>query len=325
MILLAGCGTAVTPEPPPPTLTPPPPTATIRPTPLPTATPEPTEEAPLPDTILSDTVTFSSNALAEDTGVLINFQHPRAWQTSYFSDSGSSGWLIANADPNEAFWYALRTGEESLLLIMPAYDSGGLLDLPATPEAVTLEANGKTIQFIMVDGEIKGNIIQDEMAFMFFGTYPPDNEAEFRNVIESILTTFTWEDLGMTDLSDVWLLGTRAEGSIKSGDTVDGYVPMASISEWTFTGTKGSTVSLNINTHEPAVVLILDVLDENDQSLLPDGAQEFTESITIADLAIPADGAYRILVTAPTGFGKFGPWDPPAEAKIYGWYTLTLD
>lgn len=57
----------------------------------------------MPDSIPQDTVTFTSNAFAEDTGVLINFQHPRAWQTGYFSDSGWSGWLVSNADPNEAF------------------------------------------------------------------------------------------------------------------------------------------------------------------------------------------------------------------------------
>jgi hypothetical protein len=279
----------------------------------------------MPSIIPQDSVTFSSNAFAEDTGVLVSFQHPRAWQPSYFSDSGYSGWLISNADPNEAFWSALSTGEESLLMILPVYDLDYLREIPADAEPILIEANGKTIEYVLADSEIGGHIIQDEIAFEFFGRVPATNIAEYEADLEAMLTSFTWEDLGATDLTEVWLLGTRAEGMVAMGSTVDGYVPLASISEWTFTGTKEDVVNLTVSTYEPDVSLIVDVIDERGDSLLQKGAQLFIDAISVDELVLPSDGTYRIQVTAPTGFGKFGPWNPPAEAKIYGWYSLTLE
>jgi hypothetical protein len=353
VLIVAGCGTAA-PLTPQPTNTPPPtstnePTVTNTSTPLPTATAtseptatataEPTAEptleatpdihltraARMPSAIPQDTVTFSSNAFAENTGVLVNFQHPRAWQPSYFSDSGFSGWLISDADPNEAFWSALSTGEESLLMIMPVYDLEYLREFPAESESVLIEANGKTIQYVLADDEISGYIIQDDIAFGFFGRVPATHTSEYQADLENMLTSFTWEDLGDTDLTDVWLLGTRIEGTITAGNTVDGYVPLASISEWAFTGTKDDVVNLTINTYEPNVSLVVDVMDESGESRLSKGAEAFTSSISVDELVLPTDGTYRIQVTASTGFGKLGPWNPPAEAKIYGWYKLTME
>ena len=315
----------IKPSPTPSTETLPTQTATITVLPNPTPTISLTKEAQTPDLILQDTVTFSSNFLAESTGTLISFQHPRTWQTSYFSDSGVSGWLISDADPNEAFWSALSTGEESIFLIIPVYDLTYLRDLPAELTPTIIETETGTVRFILADGEINGNIIQDEMAFEFFGSNPLGKESEFQNVAETIFATFLWEDLGNTDLSDVWLLGTRNEGEIGIGNTVDGYVPMASISEWQLTGVKGQKFNLSIDTHDPAVMLILDVVDKDGISLLSNGAKDFTDSITMKNLTIPTDGIYYIQLTAPTGFGKLGPWNPPSENKIYGWYNLSLE
>lgn len=353
VLIVAGCGLAESP-PTQPAHTPPPtstnePTITNTSTPLATATitshptatvtSKPTEEptlaatpniqltraARMPSTIAEDTVTFSSNAFAENTGVLVSFQHPRAWQPSYFSDSGYSGWLISNADLNEAFWSALSTGEESLLMIMPVYDLDYLGEFPAESEPILIEANGKTIQYVLADDEINGHIVQDEIAFEFFGRVPTPLTSEYEAELENLLTSFTWEDLGDKDLTDVWLLGTRAEGTIARGSTVDGYVPLASISEWTFTGNKDDVVNLTINTYEPTVSLIVDAIDESGDSLLQKGAQVFTDAISVDELVLPSDGTYRIQVTAPAGFGKLGPWNPPDEAKIYGWYSLMLE
>jgi hypothetical protein len=67
---------------------------------------------------LAELVTFDSNAMAEFTGVTISFQHPREWQTGCFSDSGTSGWLVSDADPNDAFWPALSTGEEIVIVML---------------------------------------------------------------------------------------------------------------------------------------------------------------------------------------------------------------
>lgn len=351
VLIVAGCGTAAPPvTQPTPTVTNEPtvtntstplptvtatvkPTATVEPTTASTATPtlvatpniQLTRAARMPSIIPQNSVTFSSNAFAENTGVLVSFQHPRAWQPSYFSDSGYSGWLISNADPNEAFWSALSTGEESLLLIMPVYDLDYLRQIPAEAAPILIEAKGKTIKYVLADGEIGGHIIQDEIAFEFFGRAPATNTAKYEADLEAMLTSFMWEDLGDTDLTEVWLLGTRAEGMVAMGSTVDGYVPLASISEWTFTGGKDDVVNLTVSTYEPTVSLIVDVIDESGDSLLQKGAEVFTNYISIEALTVPTDGRYRIQVTAPTGFGKLGPWNPPAEAKVYGWYSLTLE
>jgi len=305
------------------------PTTTTEPTATATTEPTPniqqTRAARMPGTISQDSVTFSSNAFAENTGVLVSFQHPRAWQPSYFSDSGYSGWLISNADPNEAFWSALSTGEESLLLIMPVDDLDYLREIPTESGVVLIEAKGKTIQYMLADGEIGGHIMQDNIAFEFFGRAPATNTSEFEVELENLLTSFTWVDLGDKDLTGVWLLGTRTEGTVAMGSAVDGYVPMASISEWTFMGNKDDVVNLTITTYEPNVSLIMDIIDESGSSILGNDIQVFKHAIAIEELILPMDGTYRIQVTAPTGFSKLGPWNPPAEAKGYGWYRLAME
>lgn len=217
---------------------------------------------------------------------------------------------------------ALSTGEESLLLIMPVYNLEYLPDLPKEPDPIQLEANGKTIRYVLSDGKINGHIIQDEKAFEFFGHFPTTNQSKYQADLENLLTSFTLEELGNVDMSKVWLLGTRSEGTLEMGETVNGYVPMASISEWTFSGKKGDVINLNIQTQEPGVKLILNVVDEQGnsalRSLLHKSSRKFTESIKVNKITLPDDGIYRIQVTATTGFGKFGPWDPPEETKIYG-------
>ena len=340
-LILAGCGTAVTPERPSAANTPQPPTAvpspTDAPTPTPanTAVPTPTAAPPEPaetatpdnetqtqETIPRDETLFSSNMLAEYTGVTISFQHPRPWQTSYFSDSGVNGWLVSDADPNEAFWSALRTGEELSLLIMPG-DPARLRPLPE--DVIEIERDdGKTAVYTLSDGKILGRVVTDAIAFEIFGDYPPEREADFQAGIETIFATFTWEALNDVDLSDVWLLGVRAEGEIEPGDSAAGYVPLASISEWLFTGAEDQQINLTVETRDPEVTLLLDILDENGESLLPGGAESFVGDIMVNDVEIPASGVYRIQVTAPTGFEKLGPWNPPAEAKVYGWYDIAL-
>ena len=173
-------------------------------------------------------VTFRSNAFAEFTGVTLSFQHQREWQTSYFSDSGSAGWLVSDADPNDAFWRALNTGEEIVVLIMPLNDPEQISDLQALsqePGFVAFEAAGKKVLYLITNGQVRGAVLNEQAAFFLFGSFPAEKEAVFREGIETIFTTLDWTTIGDTDLADVWLLGTRDEGQIGPGSIVDGYSP----------------------------------------------------------------------------------------------------
>jgi hypothetical protein len=66
----------------------------------------------------SANVLFESNVGTEYTGVTISFEHPREWQTGYFSDSGAYGWIVSDADPNEVFWGSNQTENEIIILLM---------------------------------------------------------------------------------------------------------------------------------------------------------------------------------------------------------------
>ena len=147
----------------------------------------------------------------------------------------------------------------------------------------------------------------------------------FQEGIETIFATLDWTDIGDRDLSNTWLLGTRHEGQLGIGTTVDGYVPMASISEWTFDGSTGQAIHIAINSHDPEVTLVIDVLDGNGTSLLPSGPNEFTGSLEIEQLKLPGDGTYMIQVNSPTGFIRHFVGNPASEAKVYGWYQLSLE
>jgi len=97
------------------------------------------------------------------------------------------------------------------------------------------------------------------------------------------------------------------------------------MSEWTFEGSIGQEIYVAVNTHDPEVTLAMDVLDKNGKSLLPSGPNKFTGSFEIEPLKLPADGAYTIQVTASTGFAKYSPENPASEAKVYGWYQISME
>ena len=120
-------------------------------------------------------------------------------------------------------------------------------------------------------------------------------------------------------------MGTRHEGQIELGYTIDGYVPLASISEWVFEGNVEQEIYIAVNTRDPEVTLVMDVLDKDGKSLLPSGPDKFTGAFKVEPLKLPADGAYTIRVTAPTGFAKYSPENPASAAKVYGWYQISME
>lgn len=179
----------------------------------------------------SPTVTVHSSWLAEYSGVSINFQHPRSWQTSYFSDSGFAGWLVSDADPNEAFWYTSRTGEEIVLLIMPADDPSELDEFTADDEVEEFEEGGRLARFAISNGEVRGYVAQDDTAFSILGEFPVDKESDYKEGIETIFTTLTWLEVSDFDPADSFSpLGVREEGEIELGKSAVGYASLASSS-----------------------------------------------------------------------------------------------
>lgn len=319
------------------------PTVTLIPltsTPIPaTATPVPTN-TPIPATatktaVSTDTstpkpslsaATFHSTAFAEDTGVIISFQHPRDWQASHFADSGVGGWVVSDADPNDVFWYGFRTEDEPILiLIMPANDPREALQSLSEMEITELSTGDKQIVYGMTDGVFEAAIIKDDQAFTLFGEVPAEKETSFQEGLEMILTTFGWKEIKDIDLSTIWL-ALRDEGGIDIGSTVDGYVPLGSLSEWTFNGAKDQGICITVHTDDPELTLLMDVLESNGNSLMPNGEQTFTGTLETGYLTLPADDNYTLQLIASTGFVKYMPGVGQAsESHTYGWYEVSLE
>lgn len=281
---------------------------------------------PTPQPFDSPTVSFYSSWLAEFHGVSINFQHPRSWQTGYFMDSGYAGWLVSDADPNEAFWEAFKTGEELTLLIIPIDDLSELNEFSSEDNVAEFEADDRSARFAIVNGEVQGYVTKDEIAFQIFGEFPPSKEAEYKEGIETIFTTFNWVDLPSDFDPEAAInmeLGLRDEGKIEIGKTAVGYVPLASISDWTFSGQANQEISVSVSTIDPEVVLSLGIINAADGSLVA-GTESFTGSISLDAVKLPDAGNYYIRLFSPSGFIRFDPFNPPAETKVYGRYEISL-
>ena len=273
----------------------------------------------------TDPVSFYSDWLAEITGVAIGFQHPRSWQTSYFSDSGAAGWLISDADPTQAYWHTLSEGDELSLYIVPAEEPYDTSEMPLEGAIQENDEYDTDVFYIFKVGSTEGVIVLDDMAFQFSASYPQQKEFGMPKGIETILSTFNWIEREEKDISPDRWIGLRTEGVLEIGSGNFGYVPLASISLWMVEGRTDQEVELVIDTFAPAVPLILDIFDGNGQSILPSGAEFFIGSLTLDSVIFPADGTYYIQVAAQTSFVKLSPANPPAENKIYGWYEISLD
>jgi tetratricopeptide (TPR) repeat protein len=275
-----------------------------------------------------DHVIFQSNAFAEYTGVAITFQHPRDWQAGYFSDSGYSGWLVSDAEPVEAFWYTNRTFDEIVIHILPM-PIDGLTPSPAeifedagfTPREAGFSeytVGDRTVAIQTEMGEVSGAVIRGQMAFIIFGDFPDEQEAAYETGIETVFNTLDWIEIGDTDVSNVWLAGTRLEGQLELGADMEGHVQWWSTSEWTFEGTTDQEIALTISAQDqvyslPSIDdavaearLLVDVLDGDGISILTSGPISFTGRLEMEPIGLPADGAYTLQVYAQDDwFGRY--------------------
>lgn len=282
------------------------PTATLIPTPIPTPKPN---------------VLFNSNVGAEYTGVTVSFEHPREWQTGYFSDSGAYGWLITDAeDPNEVFWSP--SGNEIIILLIvgdslePNMSPSQLLEqfgVPSTNEGI-IRITEKNVQaaYILEDGEFHGAAIVQQNAYLLGGEYPNIKEIALQNGLEIILRSLATHDAKNIVISSDLAWGIRNEGILVRGTSREGYVPPSSISMWTIDGKANQEIFVSIDSNKSESKIIFDINDTDGKSILPSGSVSFTGKLEGETVKLPVSGVYSIQIY------------PSTESQWYGSYQIEI-
>lgn len=269
----------------------------------------------------SANVLFESNVGVEYTGVTISFEHPREWQTGYFSDSGAYGWVIADADPNEVFWERNTTGNEIVFILM-----GGEEAKPDTSPSQLIQEmgngsvegiteiieNDKQAAYVVNAGELRAAIILNQKTFSLFGSYPNDKETAVRNGLETILRSLTTHDAKDLAISNNLAWGTRNEGLVIAGTTRDGYAPLASISMWTIDGKANQEILVTIDSNTPESQITFDITDKDGKSILPEGAISFSGKLESEKITLPDSGVYSIQIY------------PSPDSQWYGSYKIEI-
>ncbi|GAB4158402.1 MAG: hypothetical protein Fur0021_28210 [Candidatus Promineifilaceae bacterium] len=294
----------------PPTNTPaptqPPPTETTVP---PTETPAPTPTLP-PDP-REGFIDYESEAFG------LTFAYPPEWivdESSGFigivsdpsildsQDFSSGAGIILAVDPGMA-----SMAPEEILDMFASPEGGLLLDVEVVSEPTSLLINGQdavqaTYLGTLEDQPVKATItviMKEQWTAIAVALTPRAGDA----VLEPLMSEI---------VSSIILVGSgsaQVEGNISLGQSVDGVVPANTASTWTFTAAEGETVNILVVPDEGLDAMV-DVLDANGQSILPDGiVDESFDEEEIQGLILPA-GTYTISVT---GF-----------ASSAGKYTLSL-
>ena len=86
------------------------------------------------------------------------------------------------------------------------------------------------------------------------------------------------------------------EGRINYNETVDGQVKSNGRSQWTFKAKDGDYIYITV-TPADGFDAVLDILNQEGESILPLGAIDDSFGEETADIGIPADGQYSIVVT----------------------------
>ncbi|MBI3163253.1 MAG: hypothetical protein HYZ24_01105 [Chloroflexi bacterium] len=291
------------------------PTATHTPSPTPTPT-----STPVPP-VITENVFYESNAYAEYTGFTISFQHPREIEVGYVSDSGAFGWMLADADPQSAFWESTSTGNEISLLLMfdeigepsssPADRLGQIgQGLPADAQISEFTEGEQQVAYYVNSGHVGAVVSTSKFAFIIFGSYPTEKEDATRNCVETILHSLEFQDAGGRDFSKETVWGTRKEGPLASGNERDGYIPLGSASTWEISQNNGSNITLSIDTKAADAEVSVDILDKDGKSVLSSGTIKFTGKLENQKITLPGNGTYIIQMFAPGGW--------------YGWYTIQI-
>lgn len=308
-------------SPPEPTQTPQatsiPPTDTPAPTqPLPTDTAVPPTETPAPTPTLPPDpregfIDYESAAFG------LSFAYPPEWtvdESSGFISIVSDPSILDSQDFSNGAGIILATdpgmgtmSPEEILGLFSSPEGGLLADVEVVSEPASLLINGQDAIQGTYLGTLEGQsvkatitvIIKEQTTAIAVALTPREGDA----VLEPLMSEI---------VSSIILVGSgsaQAEGSISLGQSVDGVVPANTASTWTFTAIEGDTVNILVVPDEGLDAMV-DVLDADGQSILPDGiVDESFDEEEIQGLILAA-GTYTISVT---GFGSSA-----------GPYTLSL-
>ena len=238
-------------------------TPTSIPTNTPTVTASPTVEISLPEPQPTppDIVVFNSDNWAFITSASISFQHPRNWQTGYFSEQSFIGYAVSDVDPNKAFYYDYRTGDIYIHLLgfFDEEDQVGLTPIEImknqsswgyTPDAeiTELDVDDRKIAYQIANGNVVGAVVKGKLIGLILGEYPVDKEDQYLEGLLTVINSFDLveTDINLEELSFDRISGERLEGTLEIEALYDGYVPLASRSQWDFAGT-AAPGDLNLN------------------------------------------------------------------------------
>jgi len=250
------------------------------------------------------------------------FQYPREWQVSPAFDSGGVVLMISDADPIEVFGFANRTGNEIVIGLfaggdakvdlVPANTLGELGREPITEKIIEFTEGDKQYAYVLNAGDLRAALVVQQKTFYFKGDYPLEKEAATREGMEVILSSL--EVLNVEDRETLmdWPLGQRNEGLLKKDQTRNGSIPFWGISVWTFNGRSGQKVEISIDPGDSGEELMLDIFDQDGNSIMSGGALAFTGTYVGDPISLPKRGNYTIQIS-PKPFKNWG-----------GWYEISL-
>ncbi len=309
------------------------PTATAEPTPEPTETPDPT----------AGFIDFSNDVLG------ISLAYPGEWAIEANEDSdelklASSQEILDDGqdDIQGAILNVLFLDRELLSLIggedldaddpvavlgvfVDLFTEAGASDedmtLTVTEEPTAVTINGQEGAQVLADAtDAEGDtatmkillIMTDDRAAVVLSGSEVSEEEQNRPILDAIensITLSTPVGAPVVDETDPTDLPVTS-GFLLYGDVVDGTIDESGPSVWDFVGLEGEVIDIIVEP-EGDLDVVFDVLDEDGNSILPDGEMDAafgTEEIR--ELTIPASGSYYIMVR---GF-----------ADATGNYTLTI-
>jgi hypothetical protein len=239
-------------------------------------------------------------------------------------------WMISDVDPLEVFSIANRTGNEIAIsltdgvgvdaYVSPAAYLEKLVKEPISSKVHEFNEADKQFAYILNESDLRAVIIQKEKGFGFRGDYPLNQESEVQSGIETILRSFELLEVEGWELSIPF--GQRNEGFLTIGQAVEGYIPLAAMSVWTFEGEEGQKIEISIETGDLGTKLEgdmleanlnLDMSDPDGKSIFPEGGLSLTNSYQSNKIILPESGNYTIRVSPL-----------PDVRWWWGWYSIKL-
>jgi hypothetical protein len=305
--------------------------------PAPTETPVPPTETPVPPT-----ATPEPTATPDPAAGFVSFEsleggfkisHPEGWFNSELfglaifasaeelldsPDPGEEGGvMVVITGPTDEFEEDFGSLDPVVVLDEGAGDLGLGEDAEIIegPTAVTIngvDAATAVITSLSDNGTplttYLAILIDETRGAVAFGATPTETADEFIPIFETMATTIELMEPVVSEEpeelptagDDVELLET--EGFLLFGDVMTAAVDAGSSSTWDFIGLDGEFVDIVVTPLTDALDVVVDVVNEAGDSILPDGPidNNFGEE-EILGLAIPESGAYYIIVT---GFGS---------------------